>query len=144
MGVVGLHHAVYAVDVFEEEREQGRVVLFRQQHVGLVELPDVIGPVVGRKGDACEHDLCAAGLEGADDLVEIGACVFNAETAETVIATELYDDDCRLQGDDAVDAFDAILGGVAADALVDDPVFVTLCVEIGLEVVGVAFAGVCA
>ena len=84
----------------------------------------------------------SAGFEGADDLVEIGAGVFDAEAAETVVAAELDDDDCRLHGDDAVEAFDAILGGVAADALVDDPVFVALCVEIGLEVVGVAFAGV--
>ena len=63
-------------------------------------------------------------LRVADDLVEIGAGVFDAEAAETVVAAELDDDDRGLQGDDAVEALDAILGGVAADALVDDAIVI--------------------
>ena len=33
-----------------------------------------------------------------------------------------------------IDAFDAVFGGVAADAFVDDAVVIALCVEVGLEV----------
>ena len=66
----------------------------------------------------------SAGFEGGDDLVEVGAGVFDAQAAETVVAAELDDDDGGLQGEDGVEAFDTVLGGVAADALVDDAVVV--------------------
>ena len=90
--------------------------------------------------DAGQDDLSSAGFQGSDDLVKIGARIFNTETAETVVAAELYDDDCRLHVGDAVDALDAILRGVAADPLVDDSVLVSFGVEIGLKIVWVAFA----
>ena len=141
VSVVVLHHAVNAVDPFQKEWEQGHLIFFGEQDVGLVELPDVIGPVVGRKGDAGEDDTGTAGFECADDLVEVCARIFNAKAAETVVATELYDHYCRLHGDDAVDALDAIFGGVAADALVGDAIVIAFRVEISLEIVGVAFAG---
>ena len=101
MGVVGLHHAVDAEDASEEKGKKGDVVFLCEQGVGLVELLDVVGAVVGRKGDAGEDDLGSARLEGADDLVEVGAGVFDAEAAEAIVASELDDDDGGLHGDDA-------------------------------------------
>ena len=47
-----------------------------------------------------------------------------------------------MAGDDAGDAVEAILGGVAADAGVDDVVVVAAGVEELLEDVGVGLAGV--
>ena len=99
VGVVTLHHAVHVEDSLEQEWEQGDVVLFGEQGVGGVELVDVVGAVVGRKGDAGEDDpdSCgraagAAGFEGGDDLVEICAGVCDGEAAEAVVAAEFDDD----------------------------------------------------
>ena len=47
-----------------------------------------------------------------------------------------------MEGEDGVEALDSVLGGVAADALVDYAVVIAGGVEIGLEVVGIALAGV--
>ena len=49
--------------------------LLADDGVGVGELSDVVGAVVGRKGDAGEDDFCAAGFEGLDDVVEVGAGV---------------------------------------------------------------------
>ncbi len=75
-------------------------------------------------------------------MVEVGAGVGDGEAAEAVVAAELDDDEVGMEGEDVGEALDAVFGGVAADAEVDDAVFVALLVEIGLEVVGVALAGV--
>ena len=57
VGAVGLHHAGDAVDVLEQEGKHGDAVLPGEQGVGLVELADVVGAVVGREGDAGEGDV---------------------------------------------------------------------------------------
>ena len=142
MGSVGLHHAIDAEDAFEEKWEQGDIVFLCKQCVGVVELLDVVGAVVGRKRDSGEDHLGSAGFESGDDLVEVGAGVFDAEAAKAIVAAELDDNDGGFLGEDGVEAFDAVLGCVAADALIDDAVVVTLCIEVGLEEVGVAFAEV--
>ena len=51
----------------------------------------------------------------------------DGEPAQAVVAAELDDDDVRLQGEDVAEAVEAILGGVAADALVDDAVVIAVC-----------------
>ena len=117
------------------------MVFGRDEGVGGVELVDVVRAVVGREGDAGEGDFGAAGFEGADDLVEVGAGVGDGKAAEAVVATELDDDDGGMEGEDVVEAVDAVFGGVSADALVDDAVVVAEGVEVGLEVVGIALAG---
>ena len=81
MGVVALHHAVYAENSFEEEGQEWDVVFFGDEGVGLVELLDVVRAVVGWESDAGEGYFGAAGFEGGDDLVEIGSGVFDAEAA---------------------------------------------------------------
>ena len=142
VGAVALHHAGDSVDVLEEEGEERSFVFGGEQRVGGVELLDVVGAVVGRESDAGEDYFCAGGFEGGDDVVEVGAGVFDAETAEAVVAAELNDCNGGVEGEDGGEALNAVLGGGAADAEVDDAVFVALPVEIGLEVVGVALAGV--
>ncbi len=57
-------------------------------------------------------------------MVEVGAGVCDGEAAEAVVAAELDDDDGGVEGEDGVEALDAVLGGVAADALVDDAVVI--------------------
>ena len=73
--LVALHHAGDAVDVLEQEGKHGDAVFLCEQAVGLVELADVVGAVVGREGDAGEGDLDAGVLQRGDDGVEIGAGV---------------------------------------------------------------------
>ncbi len=136
MGAVGLHHAGDAIDILEQEGKHGDAVLFGQQGVGLVELLDVVGAVVGRKGDAGEDNTSTGMLQGCDDPVEVGAGVCNGQAAQAVVAAELDDDDGGMQGENIGQALDTVLGGVAADALVVDAVADVEAVEIGLEVVG--------
>jgi predicted naringenin-chalcone synthase len=81
-------------------------------------------------------------LELLEDAGEVGLGLFEGEAAEAVVAAELYDDDLRVAGEDAGDAVEAVLGGVAADAVVDYAVVVALGVEVALEVVGVGLAEV--
>ena len=140
MGSVFLHHAGDSEDALEKKRQQRDAVFFCKQGVGCVEACDVVGAVVGWERDAGEDDGDFAGFEGGYDLIEIGAGVFDAQAAEAVVAAELDDDDGGLQGDDAIDAVDAVLGGVSADALVDDAVVIASGVERGLQVVGIALA----
>ena len=73
--------------------------------------------------------------------VEVGAGVGDGQAAEAVVATEFDDDDGGLQGEDGVEALDAVLGGVAADALLDDAIVIAVGVEVGLKIVGVAWPG---
>ena len=91
VGTVGLHHAVYAVDVLEEEGQDGDVELVGDGGVVGGELLDVVGAVVRRQGDAGEDDLDAAGLEGLDDLGEVVVGGLRLETAESVVAAKLDD-----------------------------------------------------
>ena len=141
VGSVFLHHAGDSEDALEKKRQQRDAVFFCKQGVGCVEAGDVVGAVVGRERDACEDDGDLAGFEGGYDLIQIGAGVFDAQAAEAVVAAEL-DDDGGLHGDDSIEAVDAVFGGVSADAFVDDAVVIASGVERGLEVVGIALAGV--
>ena len=132
VSLVGLHHAGYAVDAFEQEGKHGDVVLLCQQRIGVVELLDVVGAVVGWKGDSGENDLCAAGLERGYDLVEVSARVRDGQAAQTVIAAEFDDYHCWLEREDMVEALDSVFGGVAADAFVDDAIAIAVAVEVCL------------
>ena len=139
--VVWLHEAGDTVDLVEDEGEHGDFVLVGEQDVGLVELADVVAAVAGRDGDAGEGEGETGGFELADDAVEVAAGVGDGEAAEAVVAAELDDDEGGVEIEDAADAGEAVLGGVAADAFVDDAVVVTGLVQVALEEVGVAFAG---
>ncbi len=142
VGVVGLHVAGDAVDVFEEEGQEVQVIFFCERGVHGVEFFDVVGTVVGGEGDAGEGYLGSALLELLDHGGEVGLGLLQGEAAEAVVASELEDDELGVAGDDALDAVEAVLGGVAADAGVDDVVVVAAGVEELLEDIGVGLAGV--
>ena len=129
VGAVGLHHSGDAVDVLEEEGKHGDAVFFGEDGVGLVELADVVGAVVWREGDAGEGDASAGVLQGGDDMVEVGAGVCDRQAAQAVVAAELDEDDGGVQGENAGETLESVLGGVAADALVVDAVVDVALVE---------------
>jgi hypothetical protein len=89
----------------------------------------MVGAVVGGEGDSGEDDFGAAGLELVDDAIEVGLSLLEGEAAEPVVAAELYDDELGMAGDDTGDAVEAVLGGVTADAGVEDVVVIAVCVE---------------
>ena len=68
--------------------------------------------------------------------------MFEGQAAEAVVAAELYDGDLGMAVEDMLDAVEAVLGGVAGDAVVEDVVVVAGGVEEMLEGVGVGLAGV--
>lgn len=142
MGAIGLHHSVNPIDSLEEKREHRHAILLREQGIGRIELFDVIRAVVWRQRDSCERDLGAAGLECGNNFVEIGARVLDRKTAKAVVASEFDDDDIGPESKNGVQSPNSILGGVAANALVDDAVMIAARVESGLEVVGIALAGI--
>ena len=141
MDVVSLHHARDAVRALEDEGDHGDLVFGGERGVVAVELAHVVGPVAGWERDAGEGDLSAAILQATEDGVEVGASVGYGKTAETVVAAKLDDDEGGMHVEDAADAGEAVFCGVAADAFVDDAIFVTGVVQISLEDVGIALAG---
>jgi hypothetical protein len=81
-------------------------------------------------------------LELLDHGGEILLRAFDGKAAEAVVAAELEDDDLGFLGEDAMDAFEGVFGGVAADAGVDDAVAIAGGVEELLKVGGVAGGGI--
>lgn len=138
---VGLDGAGHGVDVRVEHGEKRHVEAGGDLVIHEVELMDVGGAVVGREGDACEQDFGVRGEESGDDGFKIALCDGEWQAAEAVVAAELYDDDGGMHGEDEGQAVDAVLGGVAADAGVDDAVVVAAGVEVALERGGVGLAG---
>jgi len=90
-----LNGAGDGVDVGVELGQERHAESGGDEAVGLIELLDVVGAVVGRKGDAGEDDF-ASGLEqGGDDGGEVAARVGDGDATETVVAAEFNDDDGR-------------------------------------------------
>ncbi len=138
MNAVGLHAAGHSLDVLQQERQQRHVVLGRQQRVGLVELPDVVRPVVGRQGDATQHNLGAGIEQRGYDLIEVLTRARDGQPAQTIIPAEGHDHQHRLQTQCVLQPIDSVLGGVSTDALIDYLVVVALRVQILFQVVGIA------
>jgi hypothetical protein len=81
-------------------------------------------------------------LQRGYDLGQVGAGVCDGQAAQTVVAAEFDEDNGGMEGEDLGETLEAVLGGVAADALIVDAVVEVAAVEGGLEVVGVALAGI--
>ena len=142
MDSVALHEVVVAADALEEEGDEGEVVPGGQGGIDGFEFADEGGSVIGREGHAGEDDAGAGGLEGLDHLGEVGLGDGEGETAEAIVAAEFEEDDGGVFGEGHGDAGEAVLGGIAADAEVEDAVGEFAAVEILLEEVGEALAGV--
>lgn len=140
MDAVVLHHALDAVDTLEDEGEKGIVVVGGDGFVHGFEVADVVGAVVAGERDTEDDDLGAAGGEAGGELDEVVAGTAQGNAAEAVVAAELEEDDFRRIAKGVVHAIDAALGGVAADACVDDAVAEAFFVEEFLEDVGIGLA----
>lgn len=123
---VGLHGVGNGVDVVEDEGQQRHVELFGGKYVGLVDGLNVVLAVVGREGDAGECNFDTGVLQRGDDFVEVRAGRGDGKAAESVVASELDDDDGGVCGKDVVNAIDAVFGGVSADAHVQDAIVIAM------------------
>lgn len=121
---VGLVEAFDAADVFEEERNEGGVVLLSDggKNFGVF-------AGVGR-AQGCGHhhagdDELSAGVFGAnafEDGVEVGAGDGRFDAAKAVVGAEGEDEDIDALTENPVDAAKPAGGGFAAEAGVDDAV----------------------
>src|ERR1700685_754661 len=102
VSAVRLHLSIDAKDAFQKKRQHGYAILLRQQHIGCVELLYVVWAVVRGEGNPCQYYLGSTGLKGFEYLVEVGSSVFDAQSAEAIIAAKLYDDDRWLHAYDTV------------------------------------------
>src|SRR6185437_1204976 len=90
--------------------------------------------VLGWKRDASERHLDAAALQAFDHRGDVLLHHGDGQATQTVVSSEFQDNDLRLVREHAVDAFEAVLGCVTADALVDNPVAIARGVEQALQV----------
>ena len=114
----------------------------RQQRVGLVKLPDVVGAIIWRQGDAAQHHFGSRMQERGHDLIEILPGRSNGEATQAIVPAEGHDHQDRLQAQRVLQSIHPVLGGVSADALVDYLVVIALRVQILFQVVGIALARV--
>lgn len=141
VNAVGLDGSGHGVDVGVEHRQERDVIARGDLVIHEVELMDVGGAVVGRERDAGEQDFGVRGEQAGDDGFKIAFGDGERQATEAVVAAEFDDDDGGMHGEDAGQAVDAVLGGVATDAGVDDAVVVAAGVEVMLERGGVGLAG---
>ena len=71
MDTIVLHRAGNTIDVLEQEGDERNLIFVRQQRVGFTELLDVVGAIVWRECDACEHDFYSSLEQRRNDLVEV-------------------------------------------------------------------------
>ncbi len=142
MHSVVLHAARHAVNALQKEGKQRRVILLRQQSVGVVELLDVVGAIVGRHGDPAEDNFGSRSLQSADNLRKIFACRRDGKTAKSVVTSERNDDNFGVESDHCGQPFDAVLRGITADAGVHHVIFVAACVQVSLKIVWITLTDV--
>src|SRR5690606_3500016 len=115
---VGLHQVFGAISchIFEQEGQEGQLVLRGKIFVDLFKIVDVIRTVVAGQRDSSKDDFGFGGLECLNRLFEVFASLFQGETAETVVAAQFEDDDGWFHGGDVRDARKASRGGISADS----------------------------
>ncbi len=138
MNAVGLHAAGNPIRAQQQEWLQRYMVLGRQQRIGLVELMNVVGAVIGWQGYAAQHHLDAGVLQRSHNLIEIFPGVGDGQSAQSVVSAEGHDHQHRLEPQCVLQPIDPVFGGVSADALVDDLVVIALRVQILFQEVRIA------
>src|ERR1700742_2978723 len=118
------------------------MILAGQRKVSFVELADVVRAVIGRQRDTAEHNLDACVLKRRDDPVEVLSGAFDGKAAKAIIAAEGDNHDGWFQRQYIVKASHAIFCSVAANACIDYVIMEAFCVEILLQKIGIAVAGI--
>ncbi len=140
MDAILLNSAWNSVDMGIEHGQQDDMIFRCDLLKDGIELVDVVGTVVGWQRDPREDHLAACFPQGRDDRIEIGAGRRNRKTAQTVVAAKLDDNHRRMELKHLIHALNAVLGGISAHALIDDPVSISASIQISLQVVWIAVA----
>lgn len=138
---VGLDGSGHGVDVGVEHGKKRHVIARGDLVIHEVKLMDVGGAVVGRERDAGEQDPGVRGEQAGDNGFEVASGDAEWKAAKAVVSAEFDNDNGGVHSEDHGQPVDAVLGGVAADAGVDDAVVVSASGEIALERGGVGLAG---
>ena len=123
-------------EVFIDHRHKSHMVPRSERFEKLIEGLDVVGAVVRGQRNSSQQDLDVRGFEGTENLFEVAARLFERQTAKTIVAAELDDDDFRVKAKDCGKTRDGVFGGGSAGALIDDLEVVALGVELALQGVG--------
>jgi hypothetical protein len=128
------------VHVGVQHGQQRSMIFGRDLRENGVELADVVRTVIGRQRDAEQQNLASCPAQGSNNRVQVVARRCERQPAQSVIASQLDDDDCRMQFNDVVQPIDRIFCSIPADALIDHAVAVSASVQISLQVVWIAMA----
>ncbi len=141
MNAVGLNRAGHIHKIPVDHGHDGGAVFGGEIAKYLVELMNIVGAVVRRKGDAGEENPDVRVFERHDHGIEVVSSLTERQAAKAVVAAKLNDDDCGVQGDDGVEAGNSVFTGGAARALVENLVAIAEFVEVSLESVRVRLTG---
>jgi len=124
MNSVALNGSRNIDEIFIDHRDKCGVVSNGEGLKDLIELANVIGPVIWGQSDSGKQHLDVRSLKSRNHLVEVVASLFDGQTAKPVVAAELDDYDFRIKAHNALHACDSVFRGCTAGALVFD--FVTI------------------
>jgi len=142
MYAIGLNCPGYTDQILVDHGHQSGSVLCREVDENLIELVDVIRPVVGRKCDTCKQDTNVGRLNRREDRIEIAVCLFQGKPAEPVVPAKLDDHDRGVRGNDRVHTGHGVFRCRTTDSHVLDMVGVAQLVEIPLQCVGIGLSRV--
>ena len=133
MNSILLNRARHTYKVFVDHGNQGGVVPRCQIGVHLIELVNIVGPVIGGQGDAGQQYTDVRSLKRRQHLIEVAPGLVKGQAAQTVIAAKFNNCHRRMQADHSRDLGNRVLAGGAAGPHVLDFVVVSDLVEIPLQ-----------
>src|SRR5712691_2254590 len=93
MDAVSLVEVSIRSNSFEKKWNERYAIVLGHVCIYGLERARVIGPVIGRQFHADEDHCGPAGHEALNDLLEVGACLGEIQSAQAVVGAELQDHD---------------------------------------------------
>jgi len=120
---IWLHQLLLAAHPLHQEWHVSHPPLCGESGKNLLKCFRILPAVVRRQFHAQNQDLCASSVSTAYDLAQIGLHLRWLQSPESIIGTQLDDDDCRLHLlEQLVDPAESASGRFARDAGVNHPV----------------------
>jgi hypothetical protein len=141
---VGLVEGGVAAYAFEEEGDEGDLIVSGEAGINIVEGGGVGGAHAWGDAHAAEEDLTfwISVADGVDNGLEVGMGGFDGDAAEAVVGAEFEDEDVDGLTEDPADASQSAGGGFAADAGVDGLIGQVEGVEAAADAGGEGLIGV--
>lgn len=134
MNSIGLQRAWLANQVPIHHGHKRNMVLRGKVAVHLIEVADVVGPVIWREGDARKQNSAVTSGQRAQQCIQILPGLTERKTAQAVVASKFDNDDCRMECKQRLHSGNGILCRRAAGAQVLDLVVVGELVEVTLQI----------